>query len=98
MFRVGIACSVVLLTANTAFAQSRPSPIERGSYLVNTIMACGNCHTPRGADGRPVTDRFLAGGGLTLATPAFTVTAPNITPDSETGSAAGAMPKSSMRC
>jgi mono/diheme cytochrome c family protein len=85
MFRVGIACGVVLLAANTAFAQSRPSPIERGSYLVNTIMACGNCHTPRGADGMPVTDRFLAGGGLTLSTPAFTVTAPNITPDSETG-------------
>ena len=33
----------------------RNRPIERGDYLVNTIMACGNCHTPRDADGR--TDR-----------------------------------------
>jgi mono/diheme cytochrome c family protein len=86
MFRVGIACGVLLLAAsNAALGQSRPSPVERGSYLVNTIMACGNCHTPRGADGKPIADRDLAGGGLTLATPAFTVTAPNITPDPETG-------------
>jgi mono/diheme cytochrome c family protein len=83
MFRIGIACGTLLLAASSAaFAQGK---IERGSYLVNTIMACGNCHTPRGADGKPVTDRFLAGGGLTLATPAFTVTASNITPDKETG-------------
>ena len=85
MFRVGIACGVLLLAANAAFGQTKPSPVERGSYLVNTIMACGNCHTPRGADGKPITDRFLAGGGLTLATPVFTVTAPNITPDIKTG-------------
>jgi len=83
MFRIGIACGILLLTAsNTAVAQT---PVARGSYLVNTIMACGNCHTPRGADGKPIADRALAGGGLTLSTPAFTVTASNITPDLETG-------------
>jgi mono/diheme cytochrome c family protein len=83
MFRIGIALGILLWAAsNAALAQGK---IERGSYLVNTIMACGNCHTPRGADGKPVTDRFLAGGGLTLQTPAFTVTASNITPDKETG-------------
>ena len=85
MVRVGITCVLLLAASNAALAQSKPAQIERGSYLVNTIMACGNCHTPRGADGKPVTDHFLAGGGLTLATPAFTVTAPNITPDKETG-------------
>jgi mono/diheme cytochrome c family protein len=86
MIRIGIACGVLLLaTSHAALAQPKPSPTERGSYLVNTIMACGNCHTPRGADGKPDTGRFLAGGGLTLDTPVFTVTAPNITPDKETG-------------
>ena len=35
---------------------AQSAAIERGNYLVNTIMACGNCHTPRGADGKPVTD------------------------------------------
>jgi mono/diheme cytochrome c family protein len=81
MFRIGIACSLLLLVIQGASAQSQ---IERGSYLVNTIMACGNCHTPRDADGKAVAERALS-GGLTFATPAFTATAPNITPDVETG-------------
>ena len=29
-----------------AFAATQ---LERGSYLVNTIMVCGNCHSPRDA-------------------------------------------------
>jgi mono/diheme cytochrome c family protein len=87
MLRVGIVCSVLLLAAlETAQAQSiAQSPIERGNYLVNTIMACGNCHTPRDAGGKPVTERAFSGGGLTLTTPAFVATAPNITPDVESG-------------
>jgi mono/diheme cytochrome c family protein len=60
------------------------SPIERGGYLVNTIMACGNCHTPRDAGGTPTAEKAFS-GGLTFATAAFIATAPNITPDLETG-------------
>jgi mono/diheme cytochrome c family protein len=83
MFRAGIVCFMLLFAASgSALAQS---PIEHGSYLVNTIMACGNCHTPRDAGGKPIADRALSGGGLTLATPAFVATASNITPDAETG-------------
>jgi mono/diheme cytochrome c family protein len=87
MLRVGIVCAVLLFAAcQTTMAQSAPqSPVERGGYLVNTIMACGNCHTPRDAGGKPVTERAFSGGGLTLTTPAFVATAPNITPDVETG-------------
>src|ERR1700747_3138847 len=58
--------------------------VERGAYLVNTVMACGNCHTPRDASGAFVTDKAFS-GGLTITTPAFTATAPNITQDRETG-------------
>jgi mono/diheme cytochrome c family protein len=58
--------------------------VARGSYLVNTIMACGNCHTPRDADGALITERALS-GGLMITTPAFVATAPNITPDRDTG-------------
>ena len=25
--------------------------VKRGDYLVNTIMTCGNCHTPKGPPG-----------------------------------------------
>jgi mono/diheme cytochrome c family protein len=58
--------------------------IERGNYLVNTIMACGNCHSPRDSQGKIIADKALS-GGLTFDTPAFLATAPNITPDVETG-------------
>ena len=82
MFRAGIVgCALLLAAVNGAKAES---PIERGGYLVNTIMACGNCHTPRDADGKPVPGRELS-GGLAFNTPAFAATAPNITPDRETG-------------
>ncbi len=82
MSRIGVAFGVLLWAVQAASAQS---PAERGSYLVNTIMACGNCHTPRDADGKPLAEGALSGGGLAFKTPAFTVTAPNITPDVETG-------------
>jgi mono/diheme cytochrome c family protein len=57
---------------------------ERGNYLVNTIMACGNCHSPRDENGRTIADKAFS-GGLTFRTPAFIATASNITPDPDTG-------------
>jgi mono/diheme cytochrome c family protein len=82
MFRIGIACGALLLAA--ASGASAESPAERGDYLVNTIMACGNCHSPRDADGRMIPEKAFS-GGLSFTTPAFIATAPNITPDVETG-------------
>jgi mono/diheme cytochrome c family protein len=86
MFRAGIVgCALLLAVANGASAGDKAeSPTERGAYLVNTIMACGNCHTPRDVDGKPVAERAFS-GGLAFNTPAFMATAPNITPDRETG-------------
>jgi mono/diheme cytochrome c family protein len=82
MLRIVITAGACLLAAsNCAIAET---PLERGSYLVNTIMACGNCHSPRDADGKLIADRALS-GGLSFNTPPFTATAANITPDKETG-------------
>jgi mono/diheme cytochrome c family protein len=81
MFRIGIA-SLLLLAASAGAAAE--SPAERGAYLVNTIMACGNCHSPRDADGKPVAEKAFS-GGLTFTTPAFIATASNVTSDAETG-------------
>jgi mono/diheme cytochrome c family protein len=92
MFRICIVCCVWLLGVfngamfngaifNSAMAET---PAERGDYLVNTIMACGNCHSPRDANGKTIVEKAFS-GGLTFNTPAFVATAPNITPDVETG-------------
>lgn len=80
--RIVIALTLLLATAMSQAAHAE-TPVQRGAYLVTTIMTCGNCHTPMGPDG-PQMDKALS-GGLSWDTPAFTVTAPNITPDRATG-------------
>jgi mono/diheme cytochrome c family protein len=82
MVRIAIACCAVLLAA--VHGAKAETLVARGDYLVNTIMACGNCHSPRDAEGRMISDKAFS-GGLTFDTPAFVATAPNITPDAETG-------------
>lgn len=67
--------------AGNANAQS--DLVKRGDYLVNTIMTCGNCHTPKGPTGDIMEKAFS--GGLSWDEPPFKVTAPNITQDKETG-------------
>jgi mono/diheme cytochrome c family protein len=82
MFRFGtLGFASLLATTATAWAQT---PLERGDYLVNSILACGNCHTPKTASGEPIADKELS-GGLVFTTPAFDAVASNITPDRETG-------------
>lgn len=70
MLRTGIACLLLLVACNGALAEASA---ERGGYLVNTIMACGNCHTPRDADGRAMAEKAFS-GGLTWTTPVFIAT------------------------
>ena len=82
MLRFCVVCCVWLLgLVDAAMAESAA---ERGHYLVNTIMACGNCHSPRDANGQMIKEKAFS-GGLTFNTPGFVATAPNITPDRETG-------------
>jgi cytochrome c553 len=58
--------------------------IERGAYLMNSIVACGNCHVRRDKDWRPQPELGLSGGMVFDEEP-FKAYAPNITPDPETG-------------
>ncbi len=78
-----VAHATLTLFAVGISAARAETPVERGAYLVNTIMTCNNCHTPIGPKG-PDFDKALS-GGLTFDVPPFTVTAPNITQDKETG-------------
>jgi mono/diheme cytochrome c family protein len=75
--------AAVALTAAISSAQAQ-SPVERGKYLVTTIMTCQNCHTPKGERGAPIFERDLS-SGLSWDEPPFKVTASNITQDKETG-------------
>jgi mono/diheme cytochrome c family protein len=80
--RLTVAVKVLALAlAGSAHAESL---LERGNYLVNSVMACGLCHTPRGPNGL-IADKEFSGGPQTFDTPAFTVKGANITADRETG-------------
>jgi mono/diheme cytochrome c family protein len=63
--------------------------LQRGSYLVNQLLACGACHTSR-ATGNLLTeperpDAYLGGGNVYVGKGLGTLWIPNITPDPETG-------------
>ena len=59
------------------------TPLERGSYLVNSVLTCGNCHSPKGPPQATAGKDFS--GFLAFDEPPFKATASNITPDKETG-------------
>src|SRR6476659_8117418 len=79
--RVIVSVAALAATAGSAHAQT---PLERGSYLVNAVMACDGCHTPRGPTGFVMEKRF-SGGSQTWDDPAYTVKGSNIPPDPDTG-------------
>lgn len=81
MFR---SIAIGLLAACLMTPVLAQSPIERGAYLVNSVMTCHNCHTPI-TPGGPDFSRALSGGPQVFDEPAFTVRGSNITPDLETG-------------
>ncbi|QCB46283.1 c-type cytochrome [Hydrogenophaga sp. PAMC20947] len=66
------------------WAQQNTALVERGKYLVNGVVACGNCHFPRGDKGQPLFEKGLS-GGMPFDEPGFNAIAANITPDPETG-------------
>lgn len=77
------AAFVAATLAVTVLPAAAETPLERGDYLVNSILACGNCHTPMGPNG-PEAGLTLA-GGTKFEAPPFTVHASNITQDMATG-------------
>lgn len=60
-----------------------PASLARGAYLMNAVAACGNCHTPLGPQGPDMGARLS--GRLLEDRDIWTVRAPNITMDPETG-------------
>ena len=58
MQRLVVTAAVLFAAGGSAFAQS---PVQRGDYLVNSILNCGGCHTPRGPDSA---GKLLSGGNV----------------------------------
>ncbi len=82
MLRIIVAC-VFAFAVTFVSARADTDLVKHGDYLVNGILTCGNCHTPKGPSGDIAEKAFS--GGLSWDEPPFKVTAPNITQDKETG-------------
>jgi len=70
--------AAVALSVGTSQALGAQSQLERGAYLVRSVAACGNCHTPLGPEG-PIPGQELS-GRFVIKLPEFEAWAPNITP------------------
>lgn len=82
--RSWIAGAVGAIAMFCAAGADAETLLERGTYLMHSIVACGNCHTPKGPDFKPLNDQELS-GGFAIDAPVFHAVAANITPDKETG-------------
>ena len=77
-----LGCFATVAVAGSALAQT---PVQRGGYLVNGILTCGNCHTPRVQGGAWDMSKQLSGGPQTWDEVTFKVKGANTTPDAATG-------------
>lgn len=75
--------ALVVINTQASLALDVPS-MERGRYLMESVVACGNCHIARGDKGQPLFERGLS-GGMEFDEPVFKAYARNITPDPDTG-------------
>jgi mono/diheme cytochrome c family protein len=75
-----LAISALALLTKSVWAQT---PHQPGSYQLNRLLTCGNCHSPKGPPQAIAGKDFS--GGLSWDEPPFKVTAPNITQDKDTG-------------
>jgi len=76
--------AALLATAAAAAWAQKPALLERGKYLMEGVVACGNCHIPRNDKGQLQRDKGLS-GGLLLDIAPFKAYPANITPDPDTG-------------
>ena len=71
--------------ATTSTTMAAPAAVLRGEYLVRSVAGCGECHTPRDAQGNLEQGQWLAGVAnrfdLTLDDDTTgAISAPNLTP------------------
>lgn len=85
LMRVRIVFTLAIILSLPSLAPaSAETLLERGTYLMKSVVACGNCHTSKGPKGE-IPGMELAGWGSFHKSKQLTASAPNITPDKETG-------------
>jgi mono/diheme cytochrome c family protein len=75
---------IILVSLLSFSGASAETLLERGTYLMRSIVACGNCHTPKGPKGE-IPGMELAGMANLYVTDKIEANAPNITSDKDTG-------------
>ncbi|MEQ1772685.1 MAG: c-type cytochrome, partial [Burkholderiales bacterium] len=85
MVRAAAIFACLILASCTQTQESAQSLLARGDYLVNGIMTCNHCHTPKDKAGNPVIARQFSGGVQRFDEVTFTATGSNITQDAQTG-------------
>ena len=83
MRTIAATATVILAALMLAGTSAAETPLERGTYLMESIAACPVCHTPWDGDGQ-IADKHFA-GGLVFEEDEYTAYASNITPEVETG-------------
>jgi len=76
--------SALFISGAALAATPKAAVLERGKYLMEGVVACGNCHMARGDKGQPLAEKGLS-GGMVFDEPPFKAIAANITPDPQTG-------------
>jgi mono/diheme cytochrome c family protein len=75
-------CGMFFICPLASFPQADTQVVKRGSYLVNEVGHCEDCHTPQTA-GRPDKTRWLKGSPLGVQpiahVPGWAATAPDLT-------------------
>jgi Cytochrome c len=61
---IAIACSTILIAADSSHRAGTAAKIARGKYLVDGIGLCEDCHTPRDERGRFISAKYLQGGPI----------------------------------
>jgi mono/diheme cytochrome c family protein len=83
MNRLAVAVALMLSPLAAHADAAHDAAVARGAYLMNSVVACGNCHTPMGPNGPDMSARLS--GRLVDDSPAWTAQAANITMDVATG-------------
>lgn len=83
MRKLFFSCVSCVAVTSLCAAAAAETPLERGTYLVEGVMACGTCHARPGQESANVPGDLA--GGIRFRLRGRAAYAANITPDRETG-------------